>query len=142
MQLPFDWYVHIAPGSLYLLSILLLLFTLTPHHERQQDKPDAMEFIQKNAVAVAPIALILAYMVGLAANTVIVDIIRPKLVSVVRLPPAISLTTQQQLLIDQYADPKLLESYRSGYMHMVFLRSLSFSALVLFVAASSRFGEH
>jgi len=128
MQLPFDWYIHIVPGSLFLLALLLFA--------RSEDREKALGFIQKNAFATAPIALVLSYLIGLAANTAIVHLIRPIAVAVGALPPGISVSTQQQLLIDQYANPRLLQAYGSGYQHMVFLRSLWLSTLFLAVAGS------
>jgi hypothetical protein len=61
MQLPLEWYVYIIPGSLFLLSTILLL--------SKKDLEIIKEFIKKyNALLILPVLIIFSFLIGFAAD--------------------------------------------------------------------------
>jgi|WetSurMetagenome_2_1015567.scaffolds.fasta_scaffold161774_2 hypothetical protein len=64
MQLPLDWYVYIIPGSLFLLTIILLL----PYKDLSKLK----DFISEGkALLILPMMIVFSFLIGQAADSFI-----------------------------------------------------------------------
>jgi|GEM_PF-5673966 len=114
MQYPSDWFVYIIPGFLY-LSCIYFRCSWT-YKERIN------ELLIKTPVGLA-VTIILSFIVGIATNWIIVNILRPICVYIGWLPTMPPFNTGNEVLVAQNKAPlsKLVEN---SYHTMLCLRSL------------------
>ena len=121
MQIPVDWYVHIVPGVIYLLSLYSMLVP--------RDK--WLEFPSDRLLLIAPAFLVLAFIIGTAINALLVYVIRPMLPSAMLGTTDVGLTYPDTFQLYKKANPEFIGSFIQSYQVMVFLRSLAFSFTTL-----------
>ena len=125
MQFPIDWYIPIVPGALYLTSIIMIL---TP-------RAKILTWIRKaNEIAfiATPPFFILSFIVGTAANTLLVTYFRPAFVSIGIIEAGHpQMTSPEFSALYNAFGARTIDIYRDSYQGMVFLRSLFFSTLTL-----------
>jgi uncharacterized membrane protein len=121
MQLPLEWYVYIIPGSLFLLSVILLL----PNKILGIFKGKGS--LKDQSLLVLPITIIFSFLIGLAADN---------LIHIVASEPSVSL--EKELLIKHKVDPVLIQEMDSRYTRMAFSRLLWISSAVLAIVGVIR----
>jgi hypothetical protein len=128
MQIPEEWYVHIIPGIIILLSLTFLL-----HSETRKKLSD---LLAKQSVTSTLAIAISAYLIGFFENAVILFGIRPVIKQFVTLggPPAHSMT--DWATFHQRAPLHIVDAVASGYQAMVFNRSLLGAILIFLVCVS------
>jgi hypothetical protein len=131
MQLPYDWFIYVIPGSLF-LSVFLLC-------DRYRDK--SLKFIKENGIIAIPIIIILSFLIGFAENTALSKIrsyepFKTVIVAIGSTSSETPLNHRKQMLINQYSNPSQLEEYRSNYSGMVFTRLIIPPLIILSLVGS------
>jgi cytochrome bd-type quinol oxidase subunit 2 len=117
MQLPLDWYVYIIPGSLFLVSTILLLLD-------DKLKRKIYNLLKENNLLALPIIIIFSFIIGVTADGFIHLVISD---------PVISL--EDKIITENSIDPLLIKERDIEYSRMAFGRLLWISFLILIITS-------
>ncbi len=101
MQLPLDWYVYIIPGSLFLLSAILLLLD-------NELRIKICKFIKDNNLLALPIIIIVSFIIGASVDGFIHVLFSET-----------SIPLEKEIII-QNTNPLLIEERNLEYSRMAF----------------------
>jgi hypothetical protein len=127
MQIPTRWWVHIIPGLLLILSIMLLMLIA---NQRSFD----VIATNKLEIVILPILAMLSYVGGLFLNASLIELVLP-IFKRCKFPKMVNEADSKDWVgIDQYLNSLVVQNCRDGYQNMVFWRSLLASCIVLSIS--------
>ena len=125
MNFPIEWHVYIIPGFVFCCSIYFAF--------DQEKREKIVNFIEGKQIVSLIIITFISYLLGLIANIIISEWIRPLIVklNVGYINSSLIYTIKDEVTVTQFSNENLYYNLRYGHDTLIIFRSLSFAFLIL-----------
>jgi len=123
MNFPIEWHVYIIPGFVFCCSIYFAF--------DQEKREKIVNFIEGKQIVSLIIITFISYLLGLIANIIISEWIRPLIVklNVGYINSSLIYTIKDEVTVTQFSNENLYYNLRYGHDTLIIFRSLSFALL-------------